>query len=220
MKICNKCNVEKEISNFCVRNKKTGCRRTECNACLYLININTHIKNRKSENRLKWGVENREKNNSKTRERYHKNPQKKLAKNKIWREKNPERQKELVHNHYECNKDKWREKGRKWNQNHPEEIRAKASGRRAIKKQRSLSKNSKENKKQINKIFKTAKDLEELNNTKYHVDHIIPLINDNVCGLHVPWNLQVLVDIDNINKSNKFDGTNDNESWRKDIKKE
>lgn len=52
----------------------------------------------------------------------------------------------------------------------------------------------------------------------YQVDHIIPINSKYVCGLHVENNLQYLEKNLNNIKSNKFDFTYQNDTWRKDIK--
>lgn len=51
---------------------------------------------------------------------------------------------------------------------------------------------------QIITIYRRAKAL------GLSVDHIVPLNGENVCGLHVPWNLQLMPLRENIAKGNRY----------------
>ena len=57
----------------------------------------------------------------------------------------------------------------------------------------------------IQEYYYKAKRLEELTGQKWHVDHIHPLKGKDVCGLHVPWNLQLLPALHNLKKGNKLE---------------
>lgn len=53
------------------------------------------------------------------------------------------------------------------------------------------------NKREINEIYANRPD-------GHHVDHIVPLQGKNVCGLHIPENLQYLPALKNFRKGNRF----------------
>jgi 5-methylcytosine-specific restriction endonuclease McrA len=56
-------------------------------------------------------------------------------------------------------------------------------------------------------LYLQAQELTRITGERYVVDHIVPLINDSVCGLHVPWNLRVITQEENLQKSNKLVAT-------------
>ena len=118
-----------------------------------------------------------------TREYRKNNIDKVLARRKKYRKNNPEKVKESNRIYRENNRDK---------------RNADKAKRRATKKQATPPWYDTEHK-DIQSLYKKAKEVGS------HVDHIIPLVNKLVCGLHTIANLQLLSPTENMSKSNKFD---------------
>lgn len=108
---------------------------------------------------------------------------------------------------------------RDWDLKNKDKNNANVSKRNFTKQACSSSLFTKENIKEIKNIYKQSSDLQRDTGTKHNVDHIIPLQHRDVCGLHVPWNLQVLTKDENLCKTNSFDGTYENNTWQKILKK-
>ena len=106
------------------------------------------------------------------------------------------------------NREKDRESTRKWGEANKDKRNAREAKRRAAKLQRTPKWLTKEHYKQMADMYTKAQWLTEQTGVKYNVDHIIPLQGDNVSGLHVPWNLQVITAAENFSKGSKFDGMN------------
>lgn len=103
---------------------------------------------------------------------------------------------------------RWAEKNRKlknirsrvWNKANRFKVRAFKAARKAGLRQATPAWLTKDHKAAIFVFYKNARD------RGLTVDHIVPLRGENVCGLHVPWNLQLLSTEENNRKGNRFSG--------------
>lgn len=109
-----------------------------------------------------------------------------------WQRKNPEKVKKLQRNWEEMNRER------------RNAINAK---RRSNKLKRTPPWLTEQQIAEISCFYSKAKLLEAQTGIKHHVDHIVPLQGENVSGLHVPWNLQILTQSDNCSKGNFFNNT-------------
>ena len=77
------------------------------------------------------------------------------------------------------------------------------SARRSVFRKATPAWLTKEQQDEINDCYWRARDCSLVTGEPYEVDHVIPIKGRGVCGLHVPWNLQLLPMTVNRVKSNK-----------------
>ncbi len=117
---------------------------------------------------------------------------------KAWALRNPDKVRAQGRQWKQTNKKKSNESCSNWRKKYPEKNREKAMRYKTRKLSRMPNWLTKEQKQQIKDIYNSCP-------KGHHVDHVVPLCGENVSGLHVPWNLQIILASDNISKSNKFD---------------
>jgi hypothetical protein len=200
MKTCIKCNESKEFHLFPKKKGYKDGHYPYCISCKSLCDKESYLKHK--EKRL---LKNKQ---------YYLNNKEKITKiNKDWVQNNQDKVKSFKRKYYQKNIQSLTQKRNQWKKDNPDKVLASKAKRRAIESLAYPSWLSPEHIKEIQYMYKEARRLTKETKIPHHVDHIIPLRNPNVCGLHVPWNLQILTDSDNYKKNNSFDGTYENQSW-------
>jgi len=178
VKLCVRCNVEKENDKF--RQLKTR--------------LNSWCKECCKEHRKEWYQKNRDSEIAKAKE-YHKKTYEDKHEHKIqyakeWIKNNPDKYKVNAKKCYEKTKLK----------RFAYQALARAKRRNAVPKWFNSIKED------VQKIYIEARTKTLETGIPHEVDHIIPLVSDYVCGLHVPNNLRVVTRYENRSKQNKLQG--------------
>lgn len=178
MGVCIDCKVLKGDSEFHKNKNRSDGLQPWCKPCATI-------------RKKKWRAANPEKYKATTARRYHGNVEREKMRKAAWYKENRE--------HTLRVNDDWR----KLNMG---STRGRVAKRRAalvnaVPKWLSTAQLG-----QIEAVYNHARDCRAVSGQEYHVDHVVPVIHPDVCGLHVPWNLQVLPQDVNDSKGNSFDG--------------
>jgi hypothetical protein len=185
-KVCKKCGVEKDIFKFSKKSSSKDRLQPSCKECVkeYLVSYYLHNKLKA----IKYAND------------YHaKNRDLILLKQSEYRSKNLDKLKVKQKTYRSSHKESIAIKKKEWQQSNKERVNGKNAKRRATKLQASPSWSDDTC---IGGLYELAA---VFNRTgiNLHVDHIVPLISDEVCGLHCEANLQLLPANNNLSKGNR-----------------
>lgn len=203
MKTCTKCNIEKPFELFSIARGKYI---TQCKDCV-------------NERSAQWYAQNKERHLANSKAWFDANKDRKQATIKAWSKANKEKRSQEAAKRYEENKDAILASNRqKYHANlenerarssayakaHREEHNARVRKYRESRIERTPAWTNESDKLRMQCYYQVAKMRTRETGEIWSVDHIVPLQGENVSGLHVSWNLQVITKRENIAKGNKL----------------
>jgi hypothetical protein len=200
MKTCIKCLATKSVLLF----PKRGNDCKECVA-VYMAIYRTENNSRIAQLKKEWKLSNSDHVKAKDKAYSLLYPERRAQAGVKWRLANPEVNKEHKAKYVIHNKEAVKLSKTAWAISNPDKLRARDARRRAAKLERTPKWETFDDKETISHIYWLAVEFSRAFDTKYEVDHIIPLQGTNVSGLHTPANLQIIPAANNRVKSNSYE---------------
>lgn len=219
VKRCTVCGLEKSLNCFGKHSKMKDGLRSDCKDCIRVYSAKVR------EQKRAYKLRNKDRIAETMRAWRKRNANHVAAYRRAWEDENPERtregQRRRRRRYYQRNRDKIlakarfaqatvaarakrREQARRRYLASPDADRSKSVKRRVLKRNGQLTCLTAGDRQSILCCYALAKSLRDLFVMDVHVDHIIPLAGENVCGLHVPWNLRIVPGRQNILKGNNW----------------
>lgn len=194
-KVCTKCGVEKDFSEFGKRKNSSDGRDGHCKICVNARKKKWAAENRESvlASKKKWNDANKSVKHS----WYLQNRDLTIERSKSWRELNPEKCAETKHNWRERNAEKVLVYKRNWEIKNPEKLAEKKNRRRARKAQNGVFQISE---KFLKKLY-ISPCVSCFSTERIQADHVIPIYRG---GVHSEGNLQPLCISCNTSKGAKL----------------
>lgn len=200
MKTCTKCKETKPLEEYYTCKKTKSGKRSACKSCYEKDRKGYYQKNpeKVEESKRKYYQKNLDLVKRRAKKWARENPKKKRENGRKWAKENSD----TVSKWRKENPEKVREYRKKWRKANPEKCTALLAKRRARKLQATPHWLTEYQHKQIELKYWISQFLTDCTGIQHHVDHIHPLQGENICGLHVPENLQILTAKENMSKSN------------------
>lgn len=198
-KVCIKCGIDKPLSEYSTTRtmpRKDGTRRkytiSKCKACVREYSNARNAANPERMRRI-------------SSESYQRTREASLKRKAVYYEANRDKYSKWRKDSFNRDPEGQKERQKQWSLDNIERVRKNwlvNENRRRSRKLQAMPKWAEHEK--IDALYAECLKVSKETGIKHHVDHIYPLKNDRVCGLHCIGNLRIITATENNRKSNKF----------------
>ena len=202
VKLCTLCKETKNTLLFYVsKNNKNGLS-TWCKECVKARTREWSAKNKERKRKAdkEYNEKNKEAISEKRKDHYERNRAARIKNSVDWRKRDPSKARKNEAAYREKNRDVCNSRIKAWKAVNRHLV-AEYAMRRIAAKRKAFPDWANADK--MAEIYKAASDLRKSTGQVWHVDHIVPLCSDYVCGLHCESNLRVIPGKENLRKNNR-----------------